>query len=157
MSLMDEDTFTPAVIYRRPKDALAWLEQAFGFETTMMIEGPPEAPEMCHYEMSFAGRGRIMVGAEWNEQARSPESVDAANTQSVHVRVVDGIDAHCERARTAGATITVEPKDEFYGDRVYRATDLEGHQWTFAQHVRDVTHAEAEAAIGQPIVAADWK
>ena len=54
---MDQPTFTSSVHYRDPKAALAWLERAFGFEVTMAIDGPPEAPEMCHYEMSCAGRG----------------------------------------------------------------------------------------------------
>ncbi len=57
----------------------------------------------------------------------------------------------------AGAQIVVEPADQFYGDRVYRCVDLEGHHWTFAMHVRDVTRAEAEEAIAQPIYAPSWQ
>ena len=70
--------------------------------------------------------------------------------------MASGIDAHCARARTAGATILAEPEDQFYGDRIYRAADLEGHVWTFSQHVRDVGKEEAEAAIGLPIEATSW-
>jgi uncharacterized glyoxalase superfamily protein PhnB len=153
---MDAPVFTSAVTYRDPKAALAWLEQAFGFETTMAIEGPPDQPEMCHYEMSCAGRGRIMVGAEWSDLVRSPDHVGGANTQSVHVHLLDDVDGHCERARAAGARIIGEPSDQFYGDRVYQALDLEGHRWSFAQTVRDVSREEAEAALGQPIVATEW-
>jgi uncharacterized glyoxalase superfamily protein PhnB len=153
---MDEQVFTSSVFYRDPKAALAWLERAFGFEVTMAIDGPPEAPEMCHYEMSCAGQGRIMVGAEWAEWVRSPASVGAVNTQSVHVHLPGGLDEHCERARAAGAVIAAEPEDQFYGDRTYRAVDPEGHGWTFAARVRDVTRSEAEAALGQPIVATNW-
>ncbi|MPZ99762.1 MAG: glyoxalase, partial [Dehalococcoidia bacterium] len=116
-----------------------------------------EAPEMCHYEMSCAGRGRIMVGAEWTERVRSPSSIGGVNTQSIEVQLPDGLDEHCERARTAGAEIEAEPEEQFYGDRTYRAIDLEGHRWTFSVHVRDVTRAEAEAALGHPIVARDWQ
>ncbi len=155
---MEENTFTSSVHYRDPKAALAWLERAFGFEVTMAIEGPPEAPEMCHYEMSCAGEGRIMVGAEWADWIRSPASVGEVNTQYVHVQLPEGLDEHCERARAAGAVITAEPEDhQFYGDRTYRAVDLEGHRWSFSTHVRDVTRAEAEAAIGQPITATGWQ
>jgi uncharacterized glyoxalase superfamily protein PhnB len=71
--------------------------------------------------------------------------------------VTGDVDAHCERARAAGARILVEPAEQFYGDRVYRCADLEGHHWTFAQHVRDVSRAEAEEAIGRPIRATDWQ
>jgi len=153
---METPTFVSSVHYRDPKTALAWLERAFGFEVTMAIEAPPEAPEMCHYEMSVGGSGRIMIGAEWEEWAKSPKSVGGANTQRVHVMLEGDLDAHCARARAAGASIVAEPKEEFYGDRTYRAADLEGHRWTFAVHVRDVSRAEAEAAIGQPIKAKNW-
>jgi uncharacterized glyoxalase superfamily protein PhnB len=154
---MDVQTFTSSVHYQDPKAALAWLERAFGFEITMAIEGPPEAPEMCHYEMSgVGGRGRIMIGAQWEKSLRSPKSVGDVNTQVVHVMLEDDLDAHCERARAAGAKIVAEPEDQFYGDRVYRVADLEGHRWTFSVHVRTVSRAEAEAALGQPIVAKNW-
>jgi uncharacterized glyoxalase superfamily protein PhnB len=156
MSDMDDFTFTASLHYADPKGAIAWLERVFGFELTMAIDGPPDEPEMCHYEMSSAGRGRVMIGGEWNESARSPLHVDGANTQRVHVQLTGDVDAHCERARAAGATIDAEPADQFYGDRTYRALDLEGHMWTFSTKVRDVSIAEAEAAIGQKITATRW-
>ncbi len=157
--LNDEPTFTSSVHYRDVKAALAWLAEAFGFELTMAIEGPEEAPEMGHWEMSSAGSGRIMIGAEWEDSVRSPASVGGVNTQRVHVSVPGGtaeLDAHCERARASGATIQMEPEDQFYGDRTYRALDPEGHSWTFSAHVRDVSRAEAEEAIGQPIESTTW-
>ena len=153
---MDTPVFTSSVTYRDPKAALAWLEAAFGFETVMAIDGPPDQPEMCHYEMTSAGRGRVMVGARWSDLVRSPDDVGGANTQSLHVHLDDDVDAHCERARAAGARIIGEPSDQFYGDRVYQALDLEGHRWSFAQTVRTVSREEAEAALGQPIVATEW-
>jgi uncharacterized glyoxalase superfamily protein PhnB len=154
---MEDHVFTSSVHYRDPKAALAWLGKAFGFEVTMAIDGPPDAPEMCHYEMSCAGRGRVMVGGEWAAWVRSPASVGGANTQNVHVQLPNGLDEHCQRARAAGATIAAEPEDQFYGDRTYRALDPEGHCWTFSTHVRDVSRGAAEAAIGQPITATNWQ
>ena len=154
--MIEEPTFTTGQHYRDPKAALAWLEHAFGFEVTMAIDGPAEAPEMCHYVMAHEGRGRIMIGAEWTDFARSPAGLGGANTQVVHVQVPSGLEEHCERARAAGATILDEPSDQFYGDRTYRVSDLEGHVWTFSMRVRDVTRAEAEEALGQPILATNW-
>ena len=153
---MNSPTFTVAVTYREPRAALDWLARAFGFEVTMAIEGPDGDPTMSHYEMAMGGRGRIMIGSEWAEWTRSPASIGGANTQSTHVELSGDLDGHCEWARSAGATIAAEPEDQFYGDRTYRAVDLEGHVWTFSVHVRDVTRAEAEAAIGQRIVASSW-
>src|SRR5437868_13810478 len=101
--------------------------------------------------MSVGGRGRIMVGAEWTEWARSPRSVQGANTQTLHVDVDGDIDAHYARARAAGAVIAREVEDQFYGDRTYSAIDPEGHVWSFSMHVRDVTREEAEQASGLKI------
>jgi hypothetical protein len=32
----------------------------------------------------------------------------------------------------------MEPENQFYGDRSYRARDIEGHIWTFAQTVEQI-------------------
>ena len=41
-------------------------------------------------------------------------------------------DAHCDAARSLGATIATEPETASYGGRRYAATDLDGHHWWFA-------------------------
>ena len=130
-----DPTFTPTVHYRDPKAAVAWLERAFGFQTTLALDGPGGNQTMSHYELAIGGRGRLMVGGEWTATVRSPASVEGVNTQTIYVLLQDDLDAHCERARVAGADIIAEPSDEDYGDRVYRATDPEGHLWTFAIHL----------------------
>jgi uncharacterized glyoxalase superfamily protein PhnB len=128
--------------------ALAWLQKAFGFELAMLIEPTPDSPTTMHAEMTLAGMGRVMVGAEWSGWARSPASVGGANTANVHVDLETDVDAHCERARQAGAVIDMEPADQFYGARTYRAKDPEGHVWTFAQPIRQVSREEAERVSG---------
>lgn len=134
-----------ALSYRDPKAALLWLEQAFGFEPSMVILGPDG--ELAHSEMTF-GDGRIMVGSEWNADASSPASIGGTNTQSVHIHIDTDIDAHCERARQAGAEIVMEPETQFYGDRTYRAKDLEGHIWSIGQTVELMTRDEWAKAGG---------
>jgi uncharacterized glyoxalase superfamily protein PhnB len=52
----------------------------------------------------------------------------------IHV-YVDDVDEHFRQARDAGATILSEPEDQDYGERVYRAADLEGHRWMFGQAI----------------------
>jgi uncharacterized glyoxalase superfamily protein PhnB len=138
-------TFGSALVYKDPMAALQWLEKAFGFETTMLITDGDG--KLTHSEMNF-GDGYIMVGWEWAENTKAPGSVGGANTQSIHVHLRDGIDAHCDRARGAGATIVQEPEDQFYGDRTYRALDPEGHMWSFGQTVKVTTPEEWEAATG---------
>ncbi|WP_421935778.1 VOC family protein [Phenylobacterium sp.] len=137
-----------AVCYRDPKAALKYLEAAFGFELTMLIED--EQGELVHSEMRF-GNAAIMIGNEWSEDHKSPSSLGGKNTQTVHIQIDSDVDAHCARARAAGFEILVEPATQFYGDRTYRARDPEGHIWTVAQSVQAVTREEAEAATGLKI------
>jgi uncharacterized glyoxalase superfamily protein PhnB len=141
-------TFGSAIFYKDPFAALDWLEKAFGFERSMVITG--EDGKLVHSEMKF-GDGYIMVGNEWAEFVASANSVGNKNTQMLHVHLNSGLDAHCERARAAGAVILMEPADQFYGDRTYMARDPEGHAWSFAQTVRYVTREEAEKASGLKI------
>jgi len=140
----DWPRISSSIHYRRPAAAIDWLCEAFGFEVRLRIDGADG--EIVHSELSF-GEGLIMVGGEgaWNNNpersfARSPRSVGGANTQSLMV-YVDDVDAHCERARAAGAVILTEPKDvdygeEYWSDRGYSCEDVEGHTWYFAQRLR---------------------
>ena len=135
--------FIPSLAYQDNRAALKWLESAFGFEPSEVLTDAEG--NIVHAEMSH-GDGVVMIGSEWADWTRSPASLGGKNTQRVHVRLERGIDEHCARARRAGATIVMEPADQFYGDRTYIATDLEGHYWTFAQPVRDVSNEEMERA-----------
>ena len=145
MDTSPKPTFSSALSYRDNRAALAWLEAAFGFEPSMVILDAEET--IVHAQMTF-GDGLIMVGSEWSANGRSPASVGGACTQTVHVQLTEDVDAHCERARAAGAVIEAEPETQFYGDRAYRARDLEGHVWTFSQTVAEMTPAEWDAATG---------
>jgi len=140
--------FSSSVFYKQPKAALRWLEKAFGFEVTMLVEGTDGDERNMHSELSFGGEGCLNVGAEWADWVKSPLSVGGFNTQSIRVDVAADIDAHCERARAAGARIVAEPKTQFYGARIYRCIDLEGHHWTFSQKVQELSVAEMEKAGG---------
>ncbi len=139
----EQSNVIPGLFYDDAAAALAWLEKTFGFETRLYITDDKGA--VAHAEMSYGG-GRIMVGPTgWTDWAKSPKSVGGANTGTIHL-MVDDVDAHCAAARAAGAVITMEPADQFYGDRTYRARDPEGHNWTFGQRIREVSVEEMEAA-----------
>ena len=134
-------TFGSGVFYQDPRAALVWLEAAFGFAPSMVVSDPDG--KLVHAEMRF-GDGYIIVDSEWADHIASPASLGGRNTQSVYIRLKDGLDAHCEQARAAGADIVQEPADQFYGERLYRARDPEGHVWTFTQTLRSVPREEAE-------------
>ncbi len=143
--MTDQCPIMPALYYADPNAALAFLEAAFGFEPAFSLTD--SQGRIQHAELSF-GAGRIKLGpGSWVDWARSPNAIAGVNTQTVFVDVRD-IDAHCARARAAGAEILMEPAEQFYGHRTYRARDREGHVWTFSQVVREVSTAEMEARSG---------
>ena len=114
----------------------------------MLLETPEG--DVAHSQMTL-GDGVIMVGTEWSEKHQSPASMDGRNSQTISIEIEDDVDAHCDRARAAGAIIDVEPETQFYGDRTYRCRDPEGHIWNVSQTVKAVSREEAEAATGLKI------
>lgn len=133
-----------AVFYTDAVAAIDWLCRAFGFEVRLKVEG--EGGRIEHSELTF-GDGVIMVGQEGSGDRpehglmASPRSTQGRNTQLLGI-YVDDVDAHCARARAAGAEIFREPETNDYGsehamDRTYGAVDLDGHLWFFMQRVRD--------------------
>lgn len=141
-------TFRSALFYQDPKAAIAWLERAFDFELSMLLEDADG--NLAHSQMSF-GDSYVMIGQEWSADHKSPKAVGGKNTQTVNIHIDTDIDAHFARAKAAGAEIIAEPETQFYGDRTYRCRDPEGHMWTISQTVSDVSREEAEAASGLKI------
>lgn len=141
-------TFTSALYYKDPMAALDWLGTAFGFERVMLITD--KDGNLAHSEMRFGG-GLIMVGTEWTDYVASPASLAGRNSQSIHVQLEGGIDAHCERATAAGGVIVRPLENQFYGDRTYSVRDPEGHVWSFGQNVQKVSREDAEKASGLKI------
>jgi len=152
--MTERPALVACVFYKDPITAMKWLEKAFGFETTILLTDAEG--RLGHAEMEFRG-APITIGGEFGgpllggAQMRSPLAFGGDGTQFMRVNLADGLDAHCERARAAGARITAEPEDQFYGARTYRATDPEGHIWNFSQEVRAVSGEEMEQASGLKI------
>ncbi len=136
-----------ALFYADPRKAIDWLCQAFGFEVRLLVEG--QGGRVEHSELEY-GEGLIMVagvdptpgkeGQAWRGRLASPQQLGGKMTQNLALHV-DDADAHCARARAAGAEICYEPTTTDYGadywaDRSYAAIDPEGHMWWFMQRVR---------------------
>lgn len=132
---------TPYLLYEDVPAAMEWLSKAFGFRERMRFTGRDGT--VSHAEMEI-GDGLIMLGDPGNDY-RNPKHLGGV-TQYVHV-YVDDVNAHFDRAKRAGATISQELKDQEYGDRSYSATDPEGHAWSFAQRVREVAPEEYGATV----------
>jgi MerR family transcriptional regulator, thiopeptide resistance regulator len=118
----------PVLTYQDIPAAHDFLVNAFGF-VSGGIHRTPEG-HAIHGEVR-AGDATIWLHRVTAEHhLDSPTAADAANSGLFFY--VDDVDAHYERARSAGAQIDSEPVDQPYGQREYGARDLEGHRWWFA-------------------------
>jgi uncharacterized glyoxalase superfamily protein PhnB len=123
----------PYLHYHDPNAALEFLRKAFGFATRFAHRDA--SGRVLHAQVAV-GDSTLMLGPA------QPDFRSAAATAlpALHASIwcyVDDADAHCERARAAGAVILREPMDQPYGVREYDALDGEGQEWYFCQPLDD--------------------
>jgi len=135
------DILLPHITYQNVAEALVWLARAFGF-TEHYRYGEPGG--QVNGAQMHLGDAWIMLNSARPGSA-SPAQV-GHQTQSLTV-FVDDVDAHFERAKSAGAKIVEDLHETVYGERQYGAEDPEGHRWLFSRHARDVSPDEWGATI----------
>jgi uncharacterized glyoxalase superfamily protein PhnB len=118
----------PALHYRDANAAIDWLKQAFGAEEKEVHRGDDGVVQ--HAELQL-GTGLVMLGQV--REGGFVENASANGATSIYV-VIEDPDAHCARAKAAGAEIHRELTDQDYGSRDYAARDLEGNLWSFGTY-----------------------
>ena len=131
---MGHPTVFPTLSYDDAQAAIDFLVDAFGAERHAVYSG--DDGQIQHAELRF-GNGIVMLGSS---------SGDAPAAGGGIYIVVDDPDAHCGRARAAGAEITRDLDDEPYGSREYSAKDPEGKSWHFGTYQPFAHEPEAEQA-----------
>jgi uncharacterized glyoxalase superfamily protein PhnB len=121
----------PFFRYADAKRAIAFLEEAFGFERVMVIDGDGDT---IHHAQMRLGNGIIMLSTRTGDGTELKSAADAGGPTMGVYWIVDDADAHCARARAAGAQVLREPQDEDYGGRDYTVLDLEGNVWSFGTY-----------------------
>jgi uncharacterized glyoxalase superfamily protein PhnB len=120
----------PVLIYPDVREAVAWLEQVFGFRERLKIG------EAHRSQLRYGNAALIVADVRHDKAAPS----GGPHTQEVLLRVED-VDDVCRRAAAAGATIVGEPHTWEYGERQASIDDYAGHRWTLSQTVEDADPA----------------
>jgi PhnB protein len=126
-------TVTPYLMVRDAQEEIDFLKNALGATESHPPMKRPDG-KIMHAEMKI-GDSRVMFG-EANEKW-------PATTGSLYVYVPDA-DAAYKRAVQAGGKSTVEPMDQFYGDRSGCVADPSGNTWWLATHKEDLSLAELQ-------------
>ena len=134
---MEHPTVYPTLSYDDAQAAIDFLVAAFGAERHAVYGG--DDGTIHHAELRF-GNGIVMLGS-----ASAEMPALRGRGGGVYIVVTDP-DAHCERARAAGAEITRDLYDTEYGSREYNAKDPEGNSWYFGTYQPFAYDHEAEQA-----------
>jgi PhnB protein len=118
--------------------AIDYYTRAFGAKELVRMDAP--GGKIGHAELEI-GDSRLMLSDPFPQSSTRPPQELGGTTASVFLYVED-VDAVVRRAVDAGATVTMEVADQFWGDRFGTVTDPFGHVWSVATHVEDVSPEE---------------
>jgi PhnB protein len=122
------------------EEAIKYYKKAFGAKERVRMPMPDG--KVGHAELEI-GQSIIMLSDPFPQGAtRTPKELGGTSV-SVFLFAED-VDAVVKQAVDAGATVTMEVADQFWGDRFGTITDPFGHVWSIATHVEDVPPEEME-------------
>ena len=133
-------TVTPYLAVKNATEAIEFYKRAFGATERSRMDGPNGT--IAHAELQI-GDSLIMTSDPF-PQSSSKAPADLGGTSVTIFLYVEDVDSVVQDAVDAGAKITMEPEDQFWGDRLGSVTDPFGHVWQIATHVEDVSPEDME-------------
>lgn len=131
-------TATPYLAVDDAAEALEYYKKAFGAKERGRMAAPDG--KIGHAEIQI-GDSLVMLSDPFPQAStRTPKEL-GGTTASVFL-YVENVDAFVQRAVDAGATVSMEVADQFWGDRFGTITDPFGHSWSVATHIEDVPPEE---------------
>jgi PhnB protein len=131
-------TVTPYLALDDAAEAIEYYKQAFRATERARMEAP--GGKIGHAELEI-GSSLVMLSDALPQFSTRPPKELGGTSVSVFMYVED-VDAVVKQAVDAGATVTMETADQFWGDRLGMVTDPFGHEWLIATHVEDVPPEE---------------
>jgi PhnB protein len=131
-------TLTPYLAIDGAAEAIEYYTKVFGAKERGRMLAPDG--KIGHAELEL-GDSMLMVSDAVPQATTRPPRELGGTTASVFMYVED-VDAVVQRAVDAGATITMEVADQFWGDRFGSIRDPFGHSWSIATHIEDVSPEE---------------
>ena len=138
---MSPSPIAPRIIVRDLDAAVRFYEEAFGFRTRYILR--TASGEALHAELDYEGTTLILGVESERRGARSPAALQGTPV-GLYVSVPD-VDSHRERLRRfPAATVRLEPTTVYWGERIYAMFDPEGHWWTFATRLEELSPEEIQ-------------
>jgi PhnB protein len=129
---------TPYLAVDDAAEAIEYYKKVFGAKERSRMDAPDG--RIGHAELEIGG-SLLMLADAFPQFATRPPSELGGTSASIFMYVED-VDAVVKKAVDAGATITTEVADQFWGDRFGSVKDPFGHVWSISTHVEDVPPEE---------------
>ena len=133
-------TLTPYLSVDDAEAAIDFYRRAFCATEQARMASPDG--KIAHAELQI-GDSKVMLADAFPQFTVKPPKDIGGTTVGIFMYVED-VDEVFRQAVEAGATSTMEPEDQFWGDRFGTVTDPFGHNWQIATHVEDVPPEEME-------------
>jgi len=131
-------TVSPYLAVEDAATAIDYYKKAFGATERVRMEAPDG--KIGHAELEI-GDSIVMLADPFPQASTKPPHELGGTSAGVFLYVED-VDAVVKRAVDAGASVTMEVADQFWGDRFGSIKDPYGHVWSIATHVEDVPPEE---------------
>jgi PhnB protein len=134
-------SITPYLTVDDGNAAIEFYKKAFGATDRGVMKGPDG--KIAHASLEI-GNAIIMLSDKFPQSACQTPKELGGTTVAIFLYVED-VDSVVQDAADAGAKVTMQPEDQFWGDRLGQVTDPYGHVWQIGTHVQDLTPEEIEA------------
>lgn len=125
---------------RGAAEAIEFYSKVFGAKETFRLAEP--GGRIGHAQLDFDGT-TLMLSEEYPELGiLGPQSVGGASV-TIHLHV-DNADEVIKAAIDAGAEVTSELKDQFYGERSGNIRDPFGHEWNIGHSIEKISTEEMQ-------------
>lgn len=130
----------PYIRVRDGEAAIAFYIEVFGATVRMRLNDPSDG-RVGHAELELAPGVVVMLSSEYPEMGIQAPTGNTGMSMHLHI---DDCDALVARAEAAGATVSMRPVDQFYGERSAKFVDPFGHDWHVGHSIEEVSEAEAQ-------------
>lgn len=139
-------TVTPYLAVADAEAALAWYQEAFGAKVSARQLAP--GGKVMHAAIEIGDSTVFLSDVFPGSDLQEPLTLGGTGV-NLHIHHPDA-DRLWQQAVDAGATVTVQLANQFWGERYGKLTDPFGHSWAIAAEA-DLTADEAERMQSQAL------
>ena len=134
-------TLSPSLIVDPASEAIDFYKRAFGATERGVMTRPDG--KIAHAELQIGDSVLMLSDPFPMQNAKSPKEL--GGTAVTIFMYVEDVDAVYKQAIAAGGTSTMEPENQFWGDRFASVFDPFGHAWAIGTRVEDLSEEEIRA------------